>query len=106
MEFQFTEEMIMKKIDERVSLYKNLLYYAVKEQINGKESDLEDYDYYVNKIEECKRVEIFLQSLFNELKEIDEIKYLFKIDGAFAPSILFNLKKITLNIDLEKFLKP
>lgn len=75
MEFQFTEEMIMKKIDERVSLYKNLLYYAVKEQINGKESDLEDYDYYVNKIEECKRVEIFLQSLFNELKEIDEIPF-------------------------------
>ena len=75
MEFQFTEEMIMKKIDERVSLYKNLLYYAVKEQIKGKESDLEDYDYYVNKIEECKRVEIFLQSLFNELKEIDEIPF-------------------------------
>ena len=30
MEFQFTEEMIMKKIDERVSLYKNLLYYKEK----------------------------------------------------------------------------
>ena len=75
MEFQFTEEMMMKKIDERVALYKNLLYYAVKDQINGKQSDLEDYDYYVNKIEECKRVEIFLQSLFNELKEIDEIPF-------------------------------
>ena len=75
MEFQFTEEMLMKKIDERVSLYKNLLYYAVKDQINGKQTDLEDYDYYVNKIEECKRVEIFLQSLFNELKEIDEIPF-------------------------------
>ena len=75
MEFQFTEEMIMKKIDERVSLYKNLLYYAVKDQINGKQTDLEDYDYYVNKIEECKRVEVFLQSLFNELKEIDEIPF-------------------------------
>lgn len=75
MEFQFTEEMLMKKIDERVSLYKNLLYYAVKDQINGKQTDLEDYDYYVNKIEECKRVEVFLQSLFNELKEIDEIPF-------------------------------